>query len=67
MIKIAVKYEDYEIVEKIFIIRNEADGVMATQYSLDLFEIYKQKAHCFLSTLRIDSLKENLVSFYQFG
>ncbi len=39
MIKIAVKYEDYEIVEKIFIIRNEADGVMATQYSLDLFEI----------------------------
>ena len=50
MIKIAVKYEDYEIVEKIFIIRNETDGVMATQYSLDLFEIYKQSPLFFINS-----------------
>ena len=42
MMKIAVKYEDYEIIEKILLVRDEVDGVMATQYSLDLFELYKQ-------------------------
>ena len=51
MIKIAVKYEDYEIVEKILLVRDEVDGVMATQYSLDLFELYKQSPLFFIESV----------------
>jgi len=51
MMKIAVKYEDYEIVKKILSIRNEVDGVMATQYSLDLFELYKQSPLFFIESV----------------
>jgi len=51
MMKIAVKYEDYEIVEKILLIGDEVDGVMATQYSLDLFELYKQSPLFFIESV----------------
>jgi hypothetical protein len=51
MIKIAVKYEDYEILENMFLIHDEVDGVMSTQYSLDLFEIYKQKPLFFVNSV----------------
>ena len=51
MMKIAVKYEDYEIVEKILLVRDEVDGVMATQYSLDLFELYKQSPLFFVESV----------------
>jgi len=51
MIKIAVKYEDYEIVEKILLVRDEVDGVMATQYSLDLFELYKKSPLFFIESV----------------
>ena len=51
MMKIAVKYEDYEIVEKILLVRDEVDGVMATQYSLDLFELYKQSPLFFIESV----------------
>jgi len=51
MIKLAVKYEDYDILKNIFLIHDEVDGVMATQYSLDLFEIYKQKPLFFVNSV----------------
>jgi hypothetical protein len=51
MMKIAVKYEDYEIIEKILLVRDEVDGVMATQYSLDLFELYKQSPLFFIESV----------------
>ena len=51
MIKLAVKYEDYEILENMFLIHDEVDGVMATQYSLDLFEVYKQKPLFFVNSV----------------
>lgn len=51
MIKLAVKYEDYEILENMFLIHAEVDGVMSTQYSLDLFEIYKQKPLFFVNSV----------------
>ena len=49
--KIAVKYKDYEIVEKILLVGDEVDGVMATQYSLDTFELYKQSPLFFIESV----------------
>lgn len=51
MIKIAVKYKDYEIIEKILLVGDEVDGVMATQYSLDLFELYKASPLFFVESV----------------
>lgn len=51
MMKIAVKYEDYEIVENILLVGDEIDGVMATQYSLDTFELYKQSPLFFIESV----------------
>jgi len=51
MIKLAVKYEDYDILENMFLIHDKVDGVMSTQYSLDLFEIYKQKPLFFVTSV----------------
>lgn len=51
MIIIAAKYEDYEIAKKMFEMHDHADGVMATQYSLDLFELYKHNPVFFVASV----------------
>lgn len=51
MITIAAKYEDYEIAKKMFQIHDEVDGAMATQYSLDLFELYKLNPVFFVASV----------------
>lgn len=51
MIIIAAKYEDYAIAKKMFRIHGQVDGAMFTQYSLDLFELYKQNPLFFVGSV----------------
>jgi hypothetical protein len=45
-IRISVQYDDYEIISKMFSLKSKTDGAIGTQYSLDLFKIFK-KDPCF--------------------
>lgn len=51
LISIAAQHKDYEIAKKIFEISTKADGIMATQYGLDLFELYKLNPLFFVNSV----------------
>ncbi len=50
-IRMAALYEDYDITEKMLSLRDETDGVASTQYSLDLFALYKRNPVFFVKAV----------------
>lgn len=40
-IRMAALYEDFDITARMFALKDKTDGVLSTQYSLDLFDLYK--------------------------
>lgn len=51
LMEMAVGHEDYEIADRMHSLRNKADGVMYTQYALDMFELYKKNPVFFASSV----------------
>jgi len=47
-VRIAALYEDFDITDRIFELRDKADGIMSTQHSLDLFDICKNNPFFFI-------------------
>jgi hypothetical protein len=52
LIGLAASHEDEEIVRAMFAAGEKADGVMATQFDLDMFELYKQNPAFFARTVK---------------
>lgn len=52
LIELAASHEDEEIVTAMFAAGEKADGVMAMQYDLDMFELYKRNPAFFARTVK---------------
>jgi hypothetical protein len=52
LIGLAASHEDEEIVRAMFAAGEKADGVTATQFDLDMFELYKQNPAFFARTVK---------------
>jgi hypothetical protein len=50
-IRMAALYEDFDITARMFALKDKTDGVESTQYSLDLFDLYKKNPIFFVKAL----------------
>src|SRR4030067_2383704 len=50
-IRMAARYEDFDITDRIFELKDKTDGVLSTQYSLDLFDLYKKNPLFFMKAV----------------